>query len=395
MTHPSFRTAPRRRGLGAALAWITVASSSCTLASGGTPPEEFDPVVETADATLLFPLPSRVDAGLLRADDVGRHGPLIPPSVIGQPLDNLDALRVNTEADLRLVGLRLDPCSARAGCSPEVRAVFQPLLELDQPTPGVHAADAAVHVFYDVPLDELVALQRDLLVLKTQHGAGADYTQPLGVHPVLAAQGLDGPFAQGLRPLLLDALGADRIARVTVFTHEFPDSDAWTFHLFERGPAGLSAAPIAGHAQATQSVFGSDPLATALGGLDEAAPPMTLASLARLTSSGRAEAPGAALIAGLAEAVAVQDPAQHDSESIDCVSCHAAEGGRAIATDELGLTPVAEFSHPRDLAYQRPARAAANLHAFSYLGREVSVMRRTVHEAVLAAEQLQALLRGR
>ena len=181
MTHPSFRTAPRRRGLGAALAWITVASSSCTLASGGTPPEEFDPVVETADATLLFPLPSRVDAGLLRADDVGRHGPLIPPSVIGQPLDNLDALRVNTEADLRLVGLRLDPCSARAGCSPEVRAVFQPLLELDQPTPGVHAADAAVHVFYDVPLDELAAEAEAeavaLLCLEALGLPGADYAR--------------------------------------------------------------------------------------------------------------------------------------------------------------------------------------------------------------------------
>ena len=70
-----------------------------------------------------------------------------------------------------------------------MRAIFQPVLAgPDGPTP----ADGAIHVFYGMPRDELVAFFDEILALKDMHGAHVTYGTELGPHPILAATGLDG-----------------------------------------------------------------------------------------------------------------------------------------------------------------------------------------------------------
>ena len=107
-----------------------------------------------------------------------------------------------------------------------------------------------------------------------------------------------------------------------------------------------------------------------------------------------AEAPDehALLAEGFAQAIEAQDPTRHTSEDLDCVSCHVAEGARRVGVELYDLTPTGEFTSARSLAYRRDGKALTDLHAFSYLGAQVSIMRRTSHESAVVADWFQDAL---
>ncbi|MBV8079723.1 MAG: hypothetical protein JO186_05030, partial [Actinobacteria bacterium] len=81
------------------------------------------------------------------------------------------------------------------------------------------------------------------------------------------------------------------------------------------------------------------------------------------------------------------------SESIDCVSCHLAEGAHYVGTTEYGLAPDGAFRSDRSLAYRRDLLAITNLHIFAYNGRAVSVSQRVANESAVVADAMQQLLR--
>src|SRR5262249_29321873 len=114
--------------------------------------------LRNVDVTVVMPLPApaAVDA-LLRPDDAGERGALLPASVFGASSPELDhrdplpddAARLHA---LRVVAVRFDPCPGvtmpprdRTACQPDVRLVFQ---SLRPEGAGVVARDGAVHVFY-------------------------------------------------------------------------------------------------------------------------------------------------------------------------------------------------------------------------------------------------------
>ena len=184
----------------------------------------FDHSVDAADVSLLYPLPDTRDQ-LIQPSEQASFGPLFPeplfPTVIG-PVD----FGV-TYADMRLVALRFDPCSARKGCNAEVRAIFQPVF-VGQDN-KLTVADGAIHVFYGMPKDELVTFMKEVLRLKLLYGAGIAYGPALGPHPILAATGPDGDFARELHALVLEHLGESRIERFTERNNQIPAQDRWDF----------------------------------------------------------------------------------------------------------------------------------------------------------------------
>src|SRR5215470_4083104 len=115
------------------------------------PPIDYDHAVDAADVSILYPLPDTLDV-LIRPAEEAAYGQLFPeplfPTVIG-PVD----VGV-TYGDMRLIALRIDPCSARKNCNAEVRAIFQPVLVGADGKPTV--ADGAIHVFYGMEKAELV-----------------------------------------------------------------------------------------------------------------------------------------------------------------------------------------------------------------------------------------------
>lgn len=345
----------------------------------------FDHTVDAADVSILYPLPDTIDL-LIQPTEQGAFGQLFPerlfPTVIG-PVDG-----GTTYADVRLIALRLDPCSARKTCNSEVRAIFQPVVVGPDGRPTV--ADGANHVFYAMPKAELVSFLKQILMLKDSYGAGIAYGSTLGPQPILVATGLDGDFARGLHALVLEHLGESRIERFTEFNHQIPDRDRWDFYLFDG--AGLARHPIATTSTDEQQVTGThtDPLNA--GGIVMVSPALA-SPLTALVDENRPADATDQIRAGFGRAIELQDPTEANSESVDCVSCHLAEGARRVGAAQYGLSSTAGFRSDRSLDYQRDLGAVTNLHMFAYDGRYVSVTQRVANESAVAADALQKLMK--
>lgn len=355
------------------------------------PPGPFDREVAAADVSILYPLTAATAVDdLIAAGARGAYGELVPTTLAGStPALDLAGQIGATYAELRLVALRLDPCSARATCSPEVRAIFQPVAVRDGQTA---AADAALHVFYAVPDAELLRLLEEILALKKAHGDAVDYGETLSIQPILAATGLRGPFALGLERALLAHLGASRIERVTAMAHLFFDNDAWSFASFDRLGDRFAPATIVDTAETMQLINGTSADDAEIGGLFDSTPTPSLPQLGALAMSSRPDQSTAAMATGFVQAIAAQDPARHTSEDTDCVSCHVAEGARRAGIEHYGFEPSGDVTSARSLAYRRDGKALTNLHAFSYLGTQVSIMRRVSNESAVVADWFEAAL---
>ncbi len=365
-------------------------------------------IVGTTDVSILYPLPiAGASTAFVRPAERGNHGDLFPRSMFERVMqDNngrLDSFPSPLTAawdtpsgydQLALVSVRLDPCAARGStCTSEIRLVFQALYEqpLTAPAPrGTAALDGAIHVTYDVPAEELVVALKQILTLKAANGGVAD--QVLGVHPILAAQGLGGPFASGLRQLILEHLGADRIARVTSFDHHNNDEDGWAFRNFVPENSGLRVQTIPpSNVNAAQFVVGSqavsqDPLTTRA-----TVDGVSVDDVSLLLAHSSPGAP--ALAAAFEAAVRVQNPATHTSETLECATCHLAEGAVRIGKGVHGLTTANAFTHPRNLGYTTQSTSVTNLHAFGYLERSISIMQRTANESVVVATAMEEKLK--
>lgn len=366
-------------------------------------------LVGTSDVSILYPLPlDGASKDFVPAGFMGDHGVLFPRAmfdkVAGLSLDRTRSIPPSGFDQLVLISLRLDPCSARkgAGCTSEVRAVFQAVnrngaggvFEDGDTTPGMTASDGAVHVMYDMSEAELVIMMKQILTLKAANGGLAD--QVLGVHPILAAQGLGGPFAKGLQAIVLEHLGEDRIARVTVFDHNMaPDEDGWTFQIFDNVSGTLNAKKIPTTTFESQTVAGSNaftgPLTST--GAETFSAPSVPDKVDALVARGRPPvgSPDVAtkLVPAFEAAARIQNPTVHNAETIDCTTCHLAEGAKLIGEATYALSTTQAFKHSRVLDYKSERASVTNLHAFGYLHRKISIMQRTANESVLVAEAME------
>lgn len=386
-----------------------VSSGGAPGSSGTTtpiPPQPKGPyagLVGTTDVSILYPLPGAGEtATFVRPSEVGNHGPLFAAADFATVLSGHSGLERTSSspasgyANLGLVGVRLDPCSARRGpgtCTSEVRLVLQ---ALDTTMAGTTALDGGLHVVYDVPQPELVDMAQEILTLKKANGDLA--LQELAPHPILASQGLGGAFATGLRSIVLFHLGSERVARATAFDHNMdPDSDGWTFSSFERVGDALTPHTIPFLSAHQQTVAGSrantENLATeshaslfSTGGPDDV---QAILSPARTETGITPD-----MRASFAAALRVENPGVHDAETTTCGNCHLAEGATRIGK-AFGLPEAGAFTSPRSLARVDQRTSVTNLHAFGYLGRQVSIMQRTANESVLAADRIAALLTAR
>ncbi len=340
--------------------------------------------VEAADVSILYPLPDTRDQ-LIQPSEQAAYGQLFPEALFPTAIGPVDI--GITYADMRLIALRLDPCSARNNCNSEVRAIFQPVVDVDG---GPTVADGAIHVFYGMPREELVKLLDEILGFKELYGGDVKYGSELGPQPILAAYGLDSPFARGLHALVLEHLGESRIERFTERNHQLPYGDRWDFYLFDGD--GLPRQMIATTTTDEQQLTGTHEDPANAGGVVGVSPPLA-SQLIPIVDVNRPADVTDDIRAGYARAIELQDPTKENSESIDCVSCHLAEGARYIGETQYGLVPDGAFQSARSLAHERDLDAVTNLHMFAYNGRSVSVMQRVANESAVTADAMQKLLR--
>ena len=163
------------------------------------------------DLSILLPLPKtpQEEATLLRTTS----GPLISDSMLARLPDliNQDPDPKLRLSQLRVVGLRFDPCFAEGDapvpCRRQIRLVFQPLSTYrgDPIT-----FDAAVHAFYDFN-----QLQWNEIVSAWKQTAVGDPTEALQVHPLISRQGLNGAHWAKLREIVLKNCNVQNLTRVT------------------------------------------------------------------------------------------------------------------------------------------------------------------------------------
>lgn len=360
-----------------------------------------------SDVTIVYPLPPESDINLLVWGNTLsiRYGRLVPQAAFNQitvPLDPRSLSRVRSTGttawnELRLVGVRLDPCFGSRGevadsaCHNQVRLVFQ----------GVHAVgtasggdDGAIHVLYEIPRDELLTLSRDIVRLSDREGSYSP--GPLGVHPILARQGVWGGFGQGLKLLLRTYLGEDRVVRMTFFAREDTLQPAWLFGGFDKKAGSYSRLLIPTTTTSEQALLAGFPNAGELAG-SVPTPSSSSDDLRLLLSSSAANLADDTLRrAAFAAALRIENPGKHTPDTIDCVSCHAAMAARSLGESQYGYSTIGHpdrFVSSRDLRYTPPMEPSLeNLHATSYLGAELGINQRTVNETAAVADYLSTLL---
>ena len=354
-------------------------------------------LLDLADVSMLFPL--RTPAALWSLDSVVDGHRLLEAAWAEEALPAFEAGSGRTPprsalaAEYRVVGVRFDPCFPGEGgaCRRQIRLVAQPV---EQGLEGVQVVDAAAHLLYD--LDE--AAWADVVTgLHRLHTLAGDRTrgQPLSVHPVLDAEGADGPYGQALAALVRRHARSERLVQIAGMS---TNGAVWIFRATDvvRGalvPHAIPRLPGApGHIVSprrhTPTLGGyhfdpelpaGDPLGPMAAGTDFLTTPADTLR-AELEEIGRLLHPTAT------------SPATHD-----CGSCHAADfmvREVLAARPEVAVTPA--FAAPRfDLRrLDGNVHDVQSLRAFGWFGREPAIAQRTIHESAAVAEALSGSDRG-
>jgi hypothetical protein len=370
------------------------------------------------DLSILLPLPASAaefSANTIPPSESCVGGPLVPQALHQQVTAGSGQLDY---ASLRVVSARLDPCFGQRGpitdpstCHAQLRLVFEPILFEGRAV----ADDAAVHAFYALSQSEFDATLAQVIALRAANqpaGTASMDLGPLAVHPILKSQGLSGAMARGLRGIICQHAGAARLTRLAMLTSLiFPNAlvtGPVVPHVTPAGTWTLGAFDISGGMptafviptlpdRATSVAFLEDTAATIDG---RSAPNSTSPDNPQLLASaqGAAQASASARQSAFNAALRVENPNLHNTDTIDCASCHLAQPGRILVGQrQFGLSAAgnpnafvanAAFVPAADVAQTTTidVNNGLNIHAFSYKGQEPMIIQRVINEtaAILA-----------
>lgn len=357
---------------------------------------------QLADVAMLMPFPGAAEVDrLLAPSSSGEQGPLVPAAWLAQipkPLAiNQDpALAL---AQLRVVSIRIDPCALHPGsdkCHPVVRLSWQPFLVENG---AVHAIDASIHTNYALPPEQFAKLADELWQLKL--ASGIDTGGPLGVHPILAKQGLAGPYWTELEKTLLRYCGEKTLVKLTTMQLG-GRTNVWIFSGLEQdahgAPSplvipkiGTQVQTIAVHAQPPFEFDGglfSDDMAE-----DKRLEPENQAELNRFLR-GTMELDHAIFAKVIESTNFLELPsAESTVETVDCASCHIAQAAR-VWIDKHAPALHAAAPLPKlegfDLANPTKLALTNQLRAFGYFEKYAVISQRTINESALTALRMRS-----
>jgi hypothetical protein len=363
-------------------------------------------LAQVNDVSILLPLPKTdADLGLLPAASLAgqQGGALLPKETYEKAFGAPGQLQAGgtpaapPHANLRLVAVRLDPCSGKTGpvrddatCINEMRLVFQ----IVKKEAGAFVADdSAVHAFYKLTRDQYADAVGKMIAAR--RAAGDARLGSLGPHPLIVSQGLRGNAAEVLRGIVKDLAGPRTLTRFTQFTTSGLGT-AWNFSGVDVKGADTPRIPIPNvPADAKVVAFFAGFNAGQLSG----EPPFSPASNApakdnmQLLGNGNfaGRATPEARQAAFDAAVRIENPALHSPDTTDCASCHAAAISRSMIGEKRFNLKVsaADAAFKVDTRFVPVAETkettldpnSINVHMFSYKGKVAGIHRRTVNES--------------
>lgn len=356
------------------------------------------------DVTLIYPLPHypHEASQLISPQTEGLGGPLLPSKYFHKlPAINQGESGYITYQNLRVVAIRIDPCfSSQGECLRQVRLVWQPLNKSSYGSSTrfglLEAKDAAIHSLYTLNPDDFQALLDDYAELRQTHGRDLS-NEPLQVHPILSGLGLSSHFAQGLKELITTHIGEENLWRVTAMS-TFVGGDQWTFQGFNIREDETPEIIIPRTQGATQQRFSTSLLNTSEFNNGQLTPvPVGSDNLQTLLGNSRHLPSGSSLlIRELGASIArIENPDIHTPETMDCVSCHAAQTAGSVLFNRftwLKNDPKQiESSFSRTQSSTNPDTQRPNtqvLRALGYFERHLILSRRVLNETARVVERL-------
>jgi hypothetical protein len=364
------------------------------------------------DLSVIMPLPhsqAELASAMLSASAPARGGVLLPSAVYAHDSIDLDY------TTLRVAAFRLDPCfgptdpnADPSKCQNQLRVVFQPFT-WDPTLNAINTSDAAVHVFYTLTREELVAAVHDMIDARLAD-TGVGDLGPLAPHPVIASEGLNGAMAKSLSAIVTKYAGEANLVRFTSFAFEMVNAgdiagvadQFWVMHGYDI--ANAQATPmivptLPNNATDASLQVTAQPLFTDFG-------PATTSPDSLVVLANFAQAMGATASArqsAFDSALRIENPHFHNPNTIDCASCHMAQPSRQLVGDALGLSEVgdpnafaADTAIPQaDLAHTTQLignDGGLNIHAFSYRFGAPMINQRVINETAANVAYLRPLL---
>lgn len=366
---------------------IALAIAACDEDEGREVPTTLDEPVGPHDVSVLFPMPEVLgqQTSLIGADASGRRGPLLPEDTyLALPMVDNALSNHQSYSLLRVVSARFDPCFPGLGepCQNQIRLVMQPVT-IDPTGEKVVANDAAIHLFYSLTREELEAVLRQVVDLRRASGFEVS-SEPLGPHPAIVAEGVEGAFARGFRDVLVMYAGQANLVRVTSMVLAGAKDD-WRFSGFDIVDGEMVPMDIPGLGATEQSFVNADQSGA---GFDQVSvsPESTSADdfTLLLDPAAAAAATAEARVAAFGALLRVENPQRHSPATVDCVSCHIAPLTRAFAQRELGLAADGSEDVYVSAEGSEPAGgsqfATHMLRAFGVFGHDPAIAQRTVNE---------------
>lgn len=359
------------------------------------------------DVSFLFPIADREAATALpNFETSGARGVLLPKPIFAKFPQLLPQDQQETFRQMRLVAVRIDPCfpadaSANPACLKQIRYVWQPVVSQNGENTTL---DATVHTFHLLTDDEFARLLTDLKLTKTQAGIpDARMSEPLQVNPVVKRQGLRGSYFQALKRVFLTYTGEENLKRATFMTNHMMDN-VWDFGGVDVEGSAISAIVIPrvnGTLQRITNPAGLFPQATFFGG--QVMPTLRVENddISMLMSNSRLIRPvedEEKIITQAAAALRIQDPRVHTPNTMDCVSCHAAQTAFRFANRQFPWLTLAERLQgvtyaSREFSNENTSTdpdRTDNLRAFGFFRQMPAISQRVISESARVAEALNA-----
>lgn len=318
-----------------------------------------------------------------------KFGQLLPLSFLeSQPSISSTEDHTQVYKVLSAVGMRIDP-ELRL-----IKLVFQPLTNKIFPWEAkeVTTEDMAVHVFYELSSSEFKNFIDQYRVLKNQYNVRATLSA-LSVHPILKNEKMQGPYSKALSQLILKYTGQTKITQITTM-QLLSVGGIWNFTGVTVKDGKFKAIVIP-RIEKTEQEF------TNVGRGDFIAAEMRPKPLGKDTFNNimMADISPVRDMVILREEVAaafrIENPKVHNTESMDCVSCHTAQPVKVWANkyfpQEMATQSFDSYKSTFNLKNISPVKNnLSNIRAFGYLNAEVAINQRVINESAEVASYLNS-----
>jgi len=343
------------------------------------------------DVTYILPLPGTLQQNYLRS--VKNH---ISEAI----LNDLPKLSVqyDREALYKMIFalvIRIEPASK------QIRVVWQPVTL--GPQNKVTTLDMALHSFYQLSEVEFHQLLSEIILWKEKYKIQSNFLEPLNIHPVFKNQTSDIKkiVLQDLNDLFFKYCHDNNTVKVTAMVLR-GGNDMWAFMGFnidllsqQRMPIEIprTASSTAQRFvnQAVPAEFFENALISPLAFNIENDSLENLVMKATFNSQLTEDE----ILKALHISHRFENPRIHNTESLDCVSCHIAHPAREWISRHLKAQPK---NNHLNSVYQNQNYNLTNLstevfntvqiRGLGYFGRNLTISQRVIHESAEVADYL-------